>query len=48
MSKIEVYSSLWCPFCARAKALLDHKGVTYEEIDVDNARDVAVGHPQQL
>ena len=35
MSRIEVYSSLWCPFCSRAKALLKRKGVDYEEIDVD-------------
>ncbi len=35
MSRIEVYSSLWCPFCSRAKALLDRKGVEYREIDVD-------------
>ncbi len=35
MSGIEVYSSLWCPFCARAKALLNRKGVEYREIDVD-------------
>ncbi len=35
MSRIEVYSSLWCPFCSRAKALLNRKGVAYEEIDVD-------------
>ena len=35
MSRIEVYSSQWCPFCSRAKALLKRKGVDYEEIDVD-------------
>ncbi|MDE0059175.1 MAG: glutaredoxin 3 [Defluviicoccus sp.] len=35
MSRIEVYSSLWCPFCSRAKALLNRKGVAFEEIDVD-------------
>ncbi len=35
VSRIEVYSSLWCPFCSRAKALLNRKGVAYEEIDVD-------------
>ena len=34
MPKIEIYSKDWCPFCHRAKALLDHKGVAYEEIDV--------------
>ena len=35
VKRIEVYSSLWCPFCSRAKALLNRKGVAYEEIDVD-------------
>ena len=33
---ITVYSSDWCPFCANAKRLLDHKGVQYSEINVDN------------
>lgn len=35
MSKVEIYSSLWCPFCHRAKSLLAAKGATFEEIDVD-------------
>lgn len=35
MSKIEVYSSLLCPYCARAKNLLKKKGVEFLEIDVD-------------
>ena len=35
MSKVEVYSSNWCPFCHRAKALLSAKGVDFEDIDVD-------------
>jgi len=30
-----IYSSAICPFCVRAKMLLDHKGVEYTEIDVD-------------
>ncbi|GAB4166555.1 MAG: glutaredoxin 3 [Thalassobaculales bacterium] len=34
MAEIVVYSSMWCPYCARAKALLDRKGVTYQEVDV--------------
>ncbi len=34
MPKIEIYTSPWCPYCVRAKRLLDQKGVTYEEIDV--------------
>ncbi|TBV11877.1 glutaredoxin 3 [Stutzerimonas kirkiae] len=35
MAGVVIYSSAWCPFCIRAKALLDHKGVDYEEILVD-------------
>jgi glutaredoxin 3 len=34
MAKIEIYSSLMCGYCARAAALLDRKGVSYETIDV--------------
>lgn len=34
MAKIEIYTSPWCGYCARAKALLDKKGATYEEMDV--------------
>jgi len=33
--KVEIYSSLLCPFCYRAKTLLKHKGVDFFEIDVD-------------
>lgn len=32
---VEIYLTRWCPFCHRAKALLDSKQVTYKEIDVD-------------
>ena len=32
--KIEIYSKSYCPFCHRAKALLDAKGLSYEEIEV--------------
>lgn len=31
--EIEIYTSAWCPYCARAKALLDRKGAAYREID---------------
>jgi len=33
--KIEVYSSRYCPYCARAKNLLKKKGAEFIEIDVD-------------
>ena len=34
MAKIEVYTKGFCPYCHRAKALLDAKGAVFEEIDV--------------
>lgn len=34
MAKIEIYTSAFCGYCARAKALLTHKGQTFDEIDV--------------
>jgi len=34
MAKIEIYTKAFCGFCSRAKALLDRKGATFQEIDV--------------
>ena len=34
MSKVQIYTTGWCPYCNAAKALLTEKGVEYEEIDV--------------
>lgn len=34
MAKVEVYSSIFCGFCYRAKKLLEHKGVAFTDIDV--------------
>ena len=34
MAKIEVFTKAFCPYCTRAKALLDGKGAGYQEIDV--------------
>ena len=39
MPKIEMYTKMFCPFCTRAKKLLDSKGVAYEE------RDISMGGP---
>ena len=39
---VVMYASDWCGYCARARALLEAKGVAYTEIDVDlvpGARD---------
>ena len=39
MSKIVVYSTLLCPYCHRAKALLRSKGIPFTEIDVGMDRE---------
>jgi glutaredoxin 3 len=36
MPKVQLYSKQRCPYCVRAKGLLDRKGVPYEEIDVEH------------
>lgn len=35
MAKVTIYSADWCPYCVRAKRLLESKGVAFEEINVD-------------
>jgi glutaredoxin 3 len=35
MAKVEIYATMWCPYCARARAMLQKKGVAYTEIDLD-------------
>lgn len=34
MPHVEIYTSPFCGYCTRAKALLSRKGVAYEEIEV--------------
>ncbi|MFC1673928.1 glutaredoxin 3 [Pseudomonadota bacterium] len=34
MAKVEIYITPVCPYCIRAKALLDKRGVAYEETNV--------------
>ena len=33
MAKVEIYTTVFCPYCDRAKALLSRKGVSFEEVD---------------
>lgn len=35
MAEVDIYTTMWCPYCARAKSLLEKKGVAYREIDLD-------------
>jgi len=39
MPYIEVYSTPNCPFCVSAKALLESKNLSYQEIDVSDDID---------
>lgn len=41
MSKIEIYTTPFCPYCHAAKALLSNKGVAFEEFNVTNPDDRA-------
>ncbi|ADZ92761.1 glutaredoxin 3 [Marinomonas mediterranea] len=38
MADVTIYSSDYCPFCVRAKQLLDMKNVSFNEINVDGNR----------
>jgi glutaredoxin 3 len=39
MARVEMYSTTFCPYCARARSLLESKGVTWEEIDLYEQSD---------
>ena len=41
MPKVVMYSTAICPYCVRAKFLLEHKGVGFEEIRIDMDHSVA-------
>jgi glutaredoxin 3 len=34
MAEVEIYTTMWCGFCSRAKRLLAEHGVAFREIDV--------------
>ena len=34
MAHVRIYTTPICPYCARAKALLQKKGVSFDEVDV--------------
>ena len=36
MARVQMYTTTWCGYCIRAKALLQSKGIEYEEINVDD------------
>lgn len=49
MSKVEIYTKGYCPYCHRAKALLEQKGIEFEEFRIDlqpELRDVMINRAQ--
>lgn len=42
LPRVEIYTKWGCPYCVAAKALLDRKGVSYEE------HDVTMGGPKRV
>lgn len=40
MAEVTIYTTPYCPYCHRAKALLTRKGVAFKEIDVSQSNDL--------
>ncbi len=40
MAGVDIYTILYCPYCADAKELLSSKGVSFHEIDATGKKDV--------
>jgi glutaredoxin 3 len=36
VSRIQLYTTRWCGYCVRAKALLEGRGLEFEEISLDD------------
>jgi glutaredoxin 3 len=36
MGRIRIYTTRWCGYCVRAKALLDSRNLPYEEVSLDD------------
>ena len=40
MTRVEIYTTPSCPFCVRAKRLLDARGIPFREIDLATDDDL--------
>jgi glutaredoxin 3 len=40
-AKVKLYTTNYCPYCVRAKRLLESKGISFEEINLE-------GQPEEL
>ena len=51
MATITLYTTTFCPYCVLAKQLLDRKGVSYDELRVDDKpalREEMVGRSRRF
>jgi glutaredoxin 3 len=39
MARIQMYTTRWCGYCVRAKTLLESRGISFEEISLDDDLD---------
>jgi glutaredoxin 3 len=39
MARIQMYTTRWCGYCVRAKALFESRGISFEEISLDDDPD---------
>jgi glutaredoxin 3 len=39
MARIQMYTTRWCGYCVRAKTLLESRGISFEEIALDDDPD---------
>ena len=47
MKPVKIYTTAWCPYCVRAKRLLEKKGVSYEEIDIEGDDEARIRLAEQ-
>ena len=40
MPNVQIYTTAICPYCVRAKSLLERKGIGYEELRIEGSRDL--------
>ena len=34
MAEVELYTTMFCPYCTRARTLFERKGIAYIEVDI--------------